>query len=160
MLIPWCPSFHRASLQQCMKSIVTMLLTRLQTGKTDNYTYSFVYFALYIMAIDAPGLGPDFLIGSVEQVQPQWVTFSDMDFYLNCRLSSLRLWAQVLKGVILQDVHKLLPKDRKVGIVGLTRLLTESSTMLTEPSVSVWYVKFYSRPHPKLELTISSGQTH
>ena len=54
-----------------MKTVVTMLLTRLQTSKTDKYTYYFVYFIAYTMAIDAPGLGPDFMVGAVEQVQPQ-----------------------------------------------------------------------------------------
>ena len=62
---------HSASLQPYMKSVVTMLLTRLQTSKTDKYTYYFVYFIAYTMAIDAPGLGPDFMVGAVEQVQPQ-----------------------------------------------------------------------------------------
>lgn len=48
-----------------------MLLTRLQTSKTDQYTYCFVYFVVYTMAIDVPGLGPDFAIKAVEEVQPR-----------------------------------------------------------------------------------------
>ena len=34
------------------------------------------------------------------------------------------------------------PKDRKVVAVGLTRLLTQSSYMLREPSVQAWYAMF------------------
>ena len=54
-----------------MKSIVTMLLTRLQTARTDAYVYSLVYFFTFVMAIQVDGLSPDFLIGSVEEVQHQ-----------------------------------------------------------------------------------------
>ena len=39
-----------------MKSIVTMLLTRLQTARTDNYTYYLVYFFMYLAAVDVEGL--------------------------------------------------------------------------------------------------------
>ena len=56
-----------------MKGIVTMLLTRLQTGRTDNYVYQLIYFFLYTMAIDAEGLTPDFLIRAIEGVQPEYV---------------------------------------------------------------------------------------
>jgi exportin-2 (importin alpha re-exporter) len=60
-----------AALSQYMKSIMTMLLTRLQTGRTDNYLYYMVYFLTFSMAIEGDGLTPDFVIGAVEQVQPQ-----------------------------------------------------------------------------------------
>lgn len=60
-----------AALQQYMKSIVTMLLTRLQTARTDKYLYSLVYYFMFAMAIKVDGLTPDFLIGAVEAVQPQ-----------------------------------------------------------------------------------------
>lgn len=56
---------------QYMKSVITMLLTRLQTSKTDSYTYSLVYFFMFTMAINVNNLTPDFLIGAVEEVQPQ-----------------------------------------------------------------------------------------
>ncbi|EJD01973.1 Cse1-domain-containing protein [Fomitiporia mediterranea MF3/22] len=112
-----------AMLNQYMKSIVTMLLTRLQTGKTDNYAYQLVYFFLYAMAIDADELTPDFVIGAVEQVQPQ-------------------LWSQILGNVVVPQVHKILPKDRKVAIVGLTKMLTQSNVTLAEPAISQWPAAF------------------
>ena len=59
------------ALNQYMKSIATMLLTRLQTARTDNSTYYLVYFFMYLAAVDVEGLTPDFLVGAVEQVQPQ-----------------------------------------------------------------------------------------
>jgi exportin-2 (importin alpha re-exporter) len=32
------------------------------------------------------------------------------------------------------------PKDRKVVVVGLTRMLTQSAFMLREPYVQIWFV--------------------
>lgn len=48
-----------------------MLQTRLQTAGTDADMYNQVYFFAFVMAIPVDGVGPDFLIGSVEEVQPQ-----------------------------------------------------------------------------------------
>lgn len=59
------------ALNQYMKSIMTMLLTRLQTSRTDNFLYYMVYFTFFSMAIEGDSLTPDFTIGAVEQVQPQ-----------------------------------------------------------------------------------------
>lgn len=43
----------------------------MQTSKTDKYVYLFTYFVLFTMAIQVDGLTPDYLIGTVEQIQPQ-----------------------------------------------------------------------------------------
>ncbi|TDL23186.1 Cse1-domain-containing protein [Rickenella mellea] len=110
-----------AALEQYVKGVITMLLTRLQTSKTDNYVYHLVHFFSFCMAIESNGLTPDFIIGAVEQVQPQ-------------------LWSQLLANIILPKVPKLVAKsnDRKVATVGLTRMLTRSTLMLTEPTVKEW----------------------
>jgi len=81
-----------------------MLLTRLQTARTDAYVYVLVYFFVFIMAIPVDGVGPDFSISSVEEVQPQ-------------------LWSQLLANVVLPQIPKMLPEDSKVVIVGVTRML-------------------------------------
>lgn len=54
-----------------MKSVVTMLLTRLQMARTDGYVYALIYFFTFVMTIPVGGVGPNFLISSVEEVQPQ-----------------------------------------------------------------------------------------
>lgn len=54
-----------------MKTIITMLLTRLQTSRTDIFAYYTVYFFAFAMAIKVDGMTPDFLIGSVEELQPK-----------------------------------------------------------------------------------------
>ena len=45
------------------------LLTRMQQNKTNNYVYYFVYFLLYLLAINIDGLTPDFLIQTVDEIQ-------------------------------------------------------------------------------------------
>lgn len=49
-----------------------------------------------------------------------------------------RLWSQLLANVVLPQIPKMLPKDRKLVIVGVSRMLTQSSLMLSEPSVRQW----------------------
>ena len=56
-----------------------------------------------------------------------------------------RLWAQVCANFITPQAPKLAAKDRKVAVVGLTRILTESTLMLQEPSEQVWCVTHITR---------------
>lgn len=56
-----------------MRPLVMMLLKRMQTSKTDKYVYHFTYFLLLTMAIDVAGMGPDYVISTVEEIQPQCV---------------------------------------------------------------------------------------
>ncbi|KIP01732.1 hypothetical protein PHLGIDRAFT_336871 [Phlebiopsis gigantea 11061_1 CR5-6] len=122
-----------SDLKQYFRALVVTLLTRMQTSKTDNFTYYFVYFLLFSMAIKVEGLAPDFVVGAVEEVQPG-------------------LWSQLLSNIVVPQVPKMLTKDRKVVAVGLTRLLTQSAVMLREPSVQHWslafaaLVKLFSEP--------------
>ena len=59
-----------ADLKQYMRAIMVTLLTRMQTSKTDKYVYHFTHFLLFAMAINVEGLGPDFIAGAVEEIQP------------------------------------------------------------------------------------------
>lgn len=62
---------YSANLKQYFRAIIVTLLTRLQTSKTDKYVYLFVYFFAFTMAINVEGLNPDYLAGTVEEIQPQ-----------------------------------------------------------------------------------------
>lgn len=64
-------SFIRIELKHHFKVIIMTLLTRLQTSKTDNFVYRFTFFLLFTMAINVDGLSPDYVIGTVEEIQPQ-----------------------------------------------------------------------------------------
>lgn len=63
----------RSHLKPYMRPLVITLLTRMQTSKTDKYVYHFTYFFLLTMAIDVAGMGPDYVMSTVEEVQPQCV---------------------------------------------------------------------------------------
>lgn len=58
-------------LRPFFRPIIINLLTRMQTSKTDKYVYLFTYFLLFTMAIKVDGLTPDYLVGTVEEIQPQ-----------------------------------------------------------------------------------------
>jgi exportin-2 (importin alpha re-exporter) len=61
----------RAQLKQYFKPLVMTLLTKMQTSKTDKYTYLFSHFLLFTMVIDVDGLRPDYVMSAVEEIQPQ-----------------------------------------------------------------------------------------
>ncbi|KAG1861107.1 CAS/CSE protein [Suillus subalutaceus] len=120
-------------LKQYFKAVVMTLLTRMQTSKTDKYVYLFSHFLLFTMAINVDGLGPDYVISAIEEIQPQ-------------------LWSQILVNFIVPQVPKMPHKDRKVAAVGLIRMLTQSTIMLTPPSAQSWppafvsVIKLFSEP--------------
>lgn len=58
----------RATMQQYTQTIFMVLLTRQQTKPSAQFTTSFVYFALYLCAVD--NAGPDFLISALDGIQP------------------------------------------------------------------------------------------
>jgi exportin-2 (importin alpha re-exporter) len=47
------------------------LLTRMQTSKTDKFVYLFARFLLFTMAINVENLPPDYVISTIEGIQPQ-----------------------------------------------------------------------------------------
>jgi exportin-2 (importin alpha re-exporter) len=55
-------------MQQFSQGVFTLLLTRLQTKPSTQFTQGFVYFALFLCAIES--VGPEYLISSVDALQP------------------------------------------------------------------------------------------
>ncbi|KDQ12400.1 hypothetical protein BOTBODRAFT_34372 [Botryobasidium botryosum FD-172 SS1] len=106
-------------LRQYLRDVLMTLFTRLQTSRTDKYTYGLAYFIFYTMAIQVEGLNPDFVISAVESVQAN-------------------LWPSLLADVLLPTLSKTPAKDVKVVAVGLVRLVTQSEAMLTEPCARTW----------------------
>lgn len=93
-------------------AILNSVFTRLQTNKTDKFTYSLAYWFFYAMALPIDGLGPNTVVGAVERIQTG-------------------IWNGLFGNVVLPEVPKMRPLDRKPVAVGLTRLLTESELMLS-----------------------------
>jgi exportin-2 (importin alpha re-exporter) len=111
------------------------LLTRMQSSKTDKFVYLFSKFLLYCMALDIEGLGPDYVINTIDEIQPRYVLLLPVRDVLT-RIH--RLWSQVLTNFVVPQVPLMPLKDRKLAVVGLTRLLTRSNSMMQEPNVQQW----------------------
>ncbi|KAJ7224424.1 CAS/CSE protein [Mycena pura] len=112
-------------LRQYLRGVIMTLLTRMQSSKTDKFVYLFARFLLYCMAVNVEGLGPDYVITTVEEIQP-------------------RLWFQLLTNFVMPQVPLMPIKDRKLAVVGFTRLLTRSTCMIQEPNVQLWPTAFTS----------------
>ncbi|KAL5484751.1 CSE1_6 [Sanghuangporus weigelae] len=53
-----------------------------------------------------------------------------------------QLWLQLLGNVIVPQVHRILPKDRKVEIIGMTKMPISNPIALSEPAVTHWPAAF------------------
>ncbi|KAG8951757.1 importin-alpha export receptor [Tulasnella sp. 408] len=102
-------------------AILNSVFMRLQTSKTDKFTYSLAYWIFYATALPIDGLGPNTIIKAVESIQTG-------------------IWDALFGNIILPEVSKMKPLDRKAVAVGLTRLLTESHMMLS--NASLWQPAF------------------
>ncbi|KAF8216328.1 importin alpha re-exporter [Mycena galopus ATCC 62051] len=114
-----------ADLRQYFKSVIMTLLTRMQSSKTDKFVYLLAKFLLYCCALNVEGFGPDYVIETIDEIQP-------------------RLWSQIMTNFVVPQVPLMPQKDRKLAIVGYTRLLTRSSSMMQEPNVQLWPPAFTS----------------
>jgi exportin-2 (importin alpha re-exporter) len=87
------------------------------------------------MALNVEGLGPDYVIETIEEIQPRYVLACALGHVL---IAIRRLWSQILTNFVLPQVPLMPQKDRKLAVVGFTRLLTRSSGMMQEPNVQLW----------------------
>jgi exportin-2 (importin alpha re-exporter) len=62
-------TFPAAALQNYFQTIISLMLTRLSTSKTENFALRFVRFYHFVSARDDKGLGADFFISVSDQVQ-------------------------------------------------------------------------------------------
>ncbi|CAM0141374.1 importin-alpha export receptor [Umbelopsis sp. WA50703] len=111
-----------------LRAIITYVLTRLQsktsksTGQLvhDKFTRSMLLWICLFLALDKQPGGADTVIEAFDSLQPN-------------------LFFQMLNLVVLPELQKVADaKDRKTCAVGLTRLLTQSEKMLTDPYIGVW----------------------
>ncbi|KAF8513582.1 CAS/CSE protein [Hysterangium stoloniferum] len=112
-----------AQLSPYFPAVIVSLLTRLQANKTDKFANLFAYFVLYILAIQVEDVTPDFVIGVVEGVQAG-------------------LWANLFGHILFPEIVKIPSKDRKVAVVGLIRLLTQSQSMRQGANGQLWPATF------------------
>ncbi|KAF7309671.1 Importin N-terminal domain-containing protein [Mycena indigotica] len=113
------------NLSQYFKAVVTSLLNRLHSSKTDKFTYLFARLMLYCMAVNIDGMGPDYVVATMEEIQAG-------------------LWGQILKNIVVPQLALMPQKDRKLTVVALTRLLTQSSRMTQPPYTELWPATYTS----------------
>ena len=111
--------------------VLLLLLNRLQSKPSALFTQAFVYFMTLLSAVES--VGPDFVIQSLDAIQPGYVCLhwekGDADF---------RLFGNILNGVVLSNTQKVSVKDRKVVEVGLTRFLAKSDIMISDSHRQLW----------------------
>jgi len=99
-----------------LKNVFIILFQRLQSSKTTKYVKGLlVFFSLF-----AGKYGGSALVETVDSIQP-------------------KLFQMVVERLFIPDVQKVSgPLERKICAVGMTKLLTETPAMLTEPYVNLW----------------------
>lgn len=102
---------------QYQQPILTLMLMRLQSSKTEKFSQHFVVFVGVLCGVQQAAY-PEQAIGAFESVQPG-------------------LFAQLMQNVVVPDLPKLAEKQRFGVAAGLIRLLTESDTMLGSQA-SLW----------------------
>ncbi|KAI9813783.1 MAG: importin-alpha export receptor [Pycnora praestabilis] len=113
-------SFSPTALQSYFVPMLTIMLTRLQNSRTENFSLRFVRFYHFISAREDEGLGADFFISITEQVQANIFT----NLYLN---------------VYLPETQKLArPLDRKTAVVSLTKTLADSHAFAERYALKGW----------------------
>lgn len=95
------------------RAVLTLLLTRLQTSKTDKLVKGLIHFVSYISLTSK---GPDYVVEAFEAVQPG-------------------LFAQIAQGVIAPDLANVSERQRKIVAVGFGRLIVESSKLRESSAV-------------------------
>lgn len=108
-----------SNMQQYSQSIFMLILTRLQSNSTPQFSQGVVYFLCYLAVVD--NVGPDAVISTVDAIQPG-------------------LFGNLMKGVVLPNTQKAPQRSRRLIEVGLTKYLTKSDALLQQPAVQYWYV--------------------
>ncbi|KAI8805732.1 Cse1-domain-containing protein [Cladochytrium replicatum] len=108
------------SLSTYTKGILTILLGKLQTSKSASFKQRFMRFVCFWCSLEAHGYSADGCIETFDQIQPG-------------------LFSMLLQQIIIPTMPTVSSTDnRRVYVVGLTRLLTLSSYMLRPPLVQSW----------------------
>ena len=105
-----------AVLSPQLKNVFILLFQRLQNSKTTKYVKGLlVFFSLFAGKYGGPAL-----VEVIDSIQP-------------------KLFQLVIEKVFITDVQKVSGQtERKICAIGITKILTETPAMLTEPYVNLW----------------------
>ncbi|CAG8478060.1 8971_t:CDS:10 [Ambispora gerdemannii] len=108
------------NLDQYMQAIISLLMKKLSTIKSEKFTIRFINFLCYFVALNKEGAGPDYIINAFDSIQPG-------------------LFLQVLTSIVILNLQKVQGQiERHICAVALTRLLTQSNTMLSPSYIEQW----------------------
>lgn len=105
-----------------MQPVLTLMLTRLQSSKTERFSQHFALFFAAFCGVQQPGY-PDAVVKAFDGVQAG-------------------LFPQLLQNVVVPDAAKLAARQHFVFVAGMVRLLTESSAMFVQPYAACWTPAF------------------
>ncbi len=104
-----------------VKNIFVLLLTRLTSSKTSQFTHGFLCFICTLFVIQKPGFTVDDIIGTLDSIQ------------------ATPLFNGLLSGVLLPELKNIYSsEDLNLCLVGMAHLLTNSQMMLSPTYLSVW----------------------
>ncbi len=108
------------TLNNFTKTIATLLLTRLQNSKTDKFIKLFTRLICFLSAIETNQLGPTYSIEFIDQVQNG-------------------LFGNIFSTFILPTALNITNNlDKKIIIVGLTKILTENQKFISGDYSDKW----------------------
>ncbi len=96
-----------SGLDQYKRAVLTLLLTRLQSSKTDKLVKGTIHF---VSSVALTQKGPDYAVEAFEAVQPG-------------------LFGQIAQGIIAPELGNVAERQKKVVSVGFGTLLLRSAKM-------------------------------
>lgn len=109
-------------MQKYFRDILMTLLNRMQTSRTEKYMVGLTNWICYVAAIEVGNYGPDYIPQAVEAIQAGYDAKSHRSL-LALIMGLISLWASILNNIIIPNLPKMPPKDRRIAAIGLTRML-------------------------------------
>ncbi|WFD28155.1 importin-alpha export receptor [Malassezia nana] len=106
------------TMQPYMQPVLTLMLVRLQSSKTEKFSQQFAAFFGFFCGVQQAGY-PEQVVQAFESVQTG-------------------LFAQLVENVVAPDLAKLTARQRFPTLAGLIRLLTESDALLVGAQAAAW----------------------
>jgi len=107
-------NFPVTAINTYMNQVFVILMTRLMQSRTETLVLRFLKLFYFLSSRTKENEGPDWLIAKIDSVQDG-------------------IFGEIYQAFILSHTQKLTKfLDRKIAIVGLTKLITSSKTLLSQ----------------------------
>lgn len=111
------------AMQGYLRDIVMSLLNRLRTSRTDKFVIGLVHWICFVSSLSTGNYSPDTIPNVINEIQPG-------------------LWASVLKDVMLPVFTKIPPQDKRIVLVGMTRMLFLGQATVAVNNTHTWPLAF------------------